>query len=350
MTMKALVYHGAHDVRVESVPDPTPPDERGAVIRVERAAICGSDLHLYHGAFPMADSGFTIGHEFVGEVVEAGSRVGKLRAGDRVMVSGVIGCGECSECAAGRVVRCPVAPSRVFGTTSALPGGQAEAVAVPVADHACQIIPDGISVEQAVLLTDILPTGFFGARNAGLQPGQSVAIIGMGPVGLMALLSTQLFGPSKILAIDQVPERLEVARSLGAQPIQAGPDMLSSVLEATDGRGPHAVIEAVGADATIQSAIEMVRPGGAVSVIGVNMNGALPFPMGLAFFKDLTFRIGLVPVLEMWPALIPLVASGSLSPELVFTHRMPLSEGPRAYEIFDKREEGVVKVLLDPSR
>jgi threonine dehydrogenase-like Zn-dependent dehydrogenase len=176
-----------------------------------------------------------------------------------------------------------------------------------------------------------------------------VAVVGCGPVGLMGVLGARERGARRILAIDSVPERLELARSLGAQPIQAGPEALASVLEATDGRGPHAVIEAVGADSTVLDAINMVRPGGNVSVIGVNINEALPFPMGLAFFKDLTFRIGLVPVPELWPALVPLVASGSLAPELVFTHRMPLSDAPHAYEIFDKREDGVIKVLLDPN-
>jgi 2-desacetyl-2-hydroxyethyl bacteriochlorophyllide A dehydrogenase len=348
--MKALVYHGARDVRVDTVPDPTPPDARGAVVRVERAAICGSDLHLYHGAFPDDLAGFTIGHEFVGEVVETGSAVRALRTGQRVMVSAVVGCGECPECLRGEVVCCATAPSQVFGTGPGLQGGQAEAVAIPAADHACRPIPDGIDIEQAVLLTDILPTGFFGARNADIRPGQTVVIIGLGPVGQLALMSAQLYGPSKILAVDRVPERLAAARDQGAIPIDADGDVRHAILEHTNGRGPDAVIEAVGADETIQLALEIVRVGGVVSVVGVNLNFAFPLNMASAFMKNLTFRIGLVPVQELWPSLVPLVASGRLSPEVVFTHRMPLSEGPRGYEIFDGRADGVMKVLLDPTR
>jgi 2-desacetyl-2-hydroxyethyl bacteriochlorophyllide A dehydrogenase len=348
--MKAIVFHGARDMRVETVPDPTPLDARGAVVRVDRAAICGSDLHLYHGAFPAELAGFTVGHEFVGEVVETGSGVSKLRPGDRVMVSAVVGCGECPECVRGQAVFCSTAPSQVFGTTPLLQGGQAEAVAVPAADHTCRLIPDGVGIEQAVLLTDILPTGFFGARNAEIEPGQTVAIIGMGSVGQLALMSAQLYGPAKILAIDRVPERLAVASKQGAIPIDGNGDVTQAILEQTDGRGPHAVIEAVGADETIALAMELVRPGGVVSVVGVNVNPAFSFNMALAFMKNLRFRIGLVPVQELWPSLIPLVTSGRLAPEHVFTHRMPLSEGPRAYEIFDGRTDGVMKVLLDPSQ
>ena len=347
--MKALVYHGAHDVRCETVPDPTPSDAAGAVVRVERASICGSDLNLYHGNLSPV-GGFTVGHEFVGEIVEVGSEVSEHRVGDRVMVSGVIGCGKCVSCIRGEVVRCLNGGTQVFGTTPDLAGGQAEAVAVPAADHACRAIPDGVSVEQATLLTDILPTGFFGARNADLQPGQSVVIIGMGPVGLMALMSAQLFGPAQILAVDRVPERLEKARSLGATPVDADGDVATAVLQATHGVGADAVIEAVGADETVQLALDLVRPGGVVSAIGVNMNFAFPFNMASAFMKDLTFRIGLVPVPELWPSLVPLVAGGRLSPEVIFTHHMGLSEGPRAYEIFDKREDGVMKILLDPTK
>jgi len=297
-----LVFHGAGDVRYERVPDPTPDGRGGAVVRVDRTAICGSDLHLYHGALGGA-TGFTIGHEFVGEVVETGGDVRRFRAGDRVLVSGVIGCGECVECVRGRVMRCHVSPGRVFGTSPALNGGQAEAVAVPAADCALHAIPDGVSVEQAVLLTDILPTGFFGARSGDIQPGQSVAIIGAGPVGIMALLSAQLYGPSQVFVLDRVPQRLKLALGLGAVPIDVSGDADATVRDATGGLGPDVVIEAVGARETILQALGLVRSSGVVSVVGVN-----------------------------------------------FTHRMPLSEGRRAYEIFDGREDGVMKVLLDPGR
>ncbi len=347
--MKALVYHGPHDIRFDSVPDPTPPDLRGAIVRIDRAAICGSDLHLYEGR--LGDlSGLTIGHEFVGEVVEVGSEVRAHRVGDKVMVSGVIGCGACPACASGRVTQCANGLPRVFGTTLDLPGGQAEAVAVPLADHACRAIPDGVSMEQATLLTDILPTGYFGARNAGIAPGHSVVILGLGPVGLMALMSAQLFGPARIIAVDRVPERLALAERLGATPVDASGDVRAAVMEATHGVGPDAVIEAVGADETIQMALDLVRPGGTVSVVGVNMNLAFPLNMASAFLKNLTFKIGLVPVPELWPNLIPLVASGRLQPEVIYTHHLPLCEGPNAYDLFAAREKGTLKILLDPTR
>lgn len=345
---RALVYHGKADIRLEKLPDPTPPDSRGVIVRVERTAICGSDLHLYHGTLPVPP-GFTLGHEFVGEVVETGRDVRHFRTGDRVIVSGVIGCGECRACAGGHPIRCQRHGTRVFGNSRELPGGQAEAAAVPAADTALLRVPDGISVEQAVLLTDILPTGYFGAKNADIRPGQSVAVIGLGPVGQCALQCAQLFGPARVFAIDRVPARLEAARSQGAIPIDAAGDAHAEILEATDGQGVDAVIEAVGADETIALALRLVRVAGVVSVIGVSTNMAFPFPMLLALMKDLTFRIGICPVPELWDDLVPLLQSQRLRPDALFTHRLPLSRGVEAYELFDARRDGVMKVLLDPS-
>jgi len=345
---RALVYHGKADVRVESLPDPTPPDSRGVIVRVERTAICGSDLHLYHGTLPVPP-GFTLGHEFVGEIVETGRDVRRFRTGERVIVSGVIGCGECRACAEGHPIRCERHQTRVFGNSRELPGGQAEAAAVPGADAALLRVPDGISVEQAVLLTDILPTGYYGARNADIRPGQSVAVIGLGPVGQCALQCAQLFGPARVFAIDRVPERLAAASALGAIPIDASKDPIGAIRDATHGQGPDAVIEAVGADETIALGIQLVRVAGVVSVIGVNTNMAFPFPMLQALMKDLTFRIGICPVPELWDDLVPLLQSGRLRPESVFTHRLPLSKGAEAYALFDARRDGVMKVMLDPS-
>jgi threonine dehydrogenase-like Zn-dependent dehydrogenase len=286
----------------------------------------------------------------VGEVVEVGSEVRGFRVGDRVLAAGVVGCGRCRECLGGHVTRCLTAPASVFGVSPALPGGQAEAVAVPAADHALYRIPDGVSVEQAVLLTDILPTGHFGAANAEIAPGQDVAVIGMGPVGVMALLCAQLRGAARVFALDRVPERLAAAEALGAIPVDASGDAETAVREATGGHGVDAVVEAVGLDDTIRLALTLARAGGVVSVVGVNVNLDFSFPMGLALLKGLTFRIGVCPVPETWPALVPLVQAGRIAPERVFTHRMPLSEGARAYQLFDRREDGVLKVLLDPSQ
>lgn len=346
--MQALVYHGPEDIRCERVADPRPADPRGALLRVECAAICGSDLHLYHGRMP-GEPGFVVGHEFVGEVMETGSAVRDFRTGDRVLVSGVIGCGECPRCRAGQVVRCQRFQTRVFGVGQGLAGGQAQAVAVPGADHAMRPIPEGVGVEQAVLLTDILPTAYYGAGLADIRPGQDVAVIGLGPVGLLAVLCAQLFGPARVFGIDTVPERLARATELGAEAVPAD-QAASRLAEATHGQGVDAVIEAVGADETIGQAIQLVRSGGTVAVVGVNVRMDFPFPMGLALMKDLTFRIGLCPVPETWAALIPLVASGRLAPERVFSHRMGLSEGSEAYRLFASRRDGVLKVLLDPSR
>ncbi len=346
--MRALVYHGPEDIRCETVPDPSPSDASGAVVRIERTAICGSDLHIYHGHMS-PDGGYSVGHEAIGEVVEVGSGVSRFAPGDRVLVSGVVGCGECRPCRLGRVTACERGGSAVFGTNNGLAGAQAEALAVPRADANLCAIPDGIGPEEAVLLTDILPTGYLGAEGAEIEPGQDVAVVGCGPVGLMAIVSASLFGPARIFALDSVPERLAAAESLGAIPCDVSDGGQEKVAAATGGLGPHAVIEAVGADATIQSAIAMVRPGGKVSVVGVNLSPALPFPMGLALMKGITFRIGVCSVPRYWSHLVPLVAEGRIRPDFVFTHRMGLSQGSEAYDLFASRREGVIKVMLDPS-
>ncbi|MEM7412065.1 MAG: alcohol dehydrogenase catalytic domain-containing protein [Myxococcota bacterium] len=345
--MRALFYHGKEDIRFEEVPDPSPERTDGVVVRIERTAICGSDLHIYHGT--MGDDPYAIGHEAIGEIVEVGSAVRRFRSGDRVLVSGVIGCGGCGSCLRDYVDACETSGARVFGTNQGLAGGQAEALAVPDADRSLHRIPDGVTAKSAVLLTDILPTGYYGALNAEIEPGHDVAVIGCGPVGLMAIQSAQLFGPRRVFALDSVPDRLAAAQKLGAIPCDVGADVNAEILEATGGLGPHSVIEAVGADATIQNALALVRRGGRVSVIGVNLNPEFVFPMSLALMKNLTFRIGVCPVPRLWPNLVPLLAEGTLQPDFVFTHERPLSEGPEAYALFDSRRDGVLKVLLDPT-
>lgn len=347
--MRAVVLHGERDVRVEDVPDPALSGPDGLLLRVDRTAICGSDLHLYHG--PMTTPGVHLGHEFVGTVEEVGTDVTTVRAGDRVLVSGVVGCGLCPACRAGDVVVCQRAGTKVFGTSLELAGGQAEAVAVPAADSSVTRIPEGISEEQAVLLTDILPTGYLGAQRADITPGDTVVVIGLGPVGVFALQCAQLYGPSRILAVDMVPDRLARAEQLGAEPIDASDGgTVAAVYEATGGRGADAVIEAVGADSSVNDAILCAAAGGTVSVVGVNLNLAFPYPMPVALMKRLTFRVTLASIPTTWAALFPLVQSGRLHPEEVFTHRLGLSEAAEAYRIFEAREGGVLKVLLDPTR
>ena len=346
--MRAVVLNGPRSVSVDEVPDAGLLGPDSAIVRVERTAICGSDLHIYHGSG--GGPGTRLGHEFVGVVEDTGADVRSLRPGDRVLVSGVVGCGHCPACLARDPGVCRNNGLAVFGTGPALHGGQAEAVAVPGADAFCLPIPEGVTVEQAVLLTDILPTGFLGAQRADIRPGSTVVVIGAGPVGIMALECARLFGPARILAVDMVPDRLARAERLGAEPVDASDGgAVARVQELTGGRGAESVIEAVGADQTVTDAIFCAAPGGTVSVVGVNLNMAFPFPMALALTRRLTFRVTLASIPSTWDQLVPLVASGRLQPQEVFTHRMALSEAADAYRIFDDRADGVLKVVLDPS-
>ncbi len=346
--MRATVLEGPRDVRVENVPDPALPGPEGVVVAVEQTAICGSDLHLYHDA--PTGSGIRLGHEAIGTVIEAGPHVRSMKPGDRVLVSGVIGCGLCRSCLAGQPNVCVAGKSAAFGTVPDLPGGQAEAMAVPFADLFALPIPEGIADEQAVLLTDILPTGYLGAQRASIRPGATVVVVGLGPVGIMALQCAALFGPARILAVDVVPERLARAERLGAEPIDASTAPGSAqVLEATGGRGAESVIEAVGADATVVDALSCAATGGTVSVVGVNLSAELAFPMGMVFLKSLTLRTIFAPIPGTWPALVPLVQAGRLELIDTFTHRMALEQAPQAYELFDSRADGVLKVLLTPN-
>jgi threonine dehydrogenase-like Zn-dependent dehydrogenase len=346
--MRALVLHGPNDVRVESVPDAALSDARSALVRVTRASICGSDLHLYHGTVPSV-AGTIVGHECVGIVEEVGSDVRRFKRGDRVIVPGVIGCGDCEPCRRGYVVGCVNWFQKVYGVSLELPGAQAEALHVPHADANLLPSPSDLSDEQLLFLTDILPTGYYAAENAEIAPGKTVAVVGCGPVGLFAVLSAQLFGPARVLAIDKVPHRLELARKLGAAPIDASMlDPRTAIFEATDGQGADAVIEAVGLPDTVQIAFDLVRVGGVVSVVGVLLQPDFPFPMGTAFMKDLTFRIGLVNVPRFAPILLPLIRSGRIDPTALISHRLPLDEGRRAYEMFDKKQDGCLKVALTP--
>lgn len=345
--MRAVVLQAERAVSVEAVPDPTLSGPDSVIVRVEKTAICGSDLHLYH-----AKSGFEgtrLGHEFIGTIVDAGSDVRVVKVGERVIVAGVIGCGRCGPCIARDPVVCRNAGTRVFGTRPDLPGGQAEFVDVPAADSSVLRIADGVTDEQAVLLTDILPTGYLGALLADIAPGSTVAVIGLGPVGLLAVTCAQLFSPARILAIDPLPERRKRAEVLGAiaiDPSQAG--AVAQVMELTKGWGADAVIEAVGADGTIVDAVMCAAPGSTVSIIGVSFNIALPFPMIMATLKRLTVRATLASVPSTWSALMPLLEAGKLRPDDIFTHRMGLSDAAEAYKLFD--EHAALKVLLDPTR
>lgn len=348
--MRAVVLQGVREVSVENVPDPKLSRPDSAIVTVERTAICGSDLHLYHGS-GLGGPGVRLGHEFVGRVAEIGPDVQRIRVGDRVLVSGVIGCGRCSACLARDPVVCRNNGLAIFGVGQDLPGGQSEAVDVPAVDVFGLPIPDELSTEQAVLLTDILPTGYLGAQRADIHPGSTVVVIGLGPVGVLALQCVRLFGPARILAVDLDPDRLSRAEQLGAEAVDARDGgTVARVQELTGGRGAESVIEAVGADQAVADAIYCAAPGGTVSVIGVNLNMAFPFPMALALMRRLTFRVTVASIPSTWDTLVPLIEAGRLQPEEVFTHRLPLSEAGQAYRTFDDHADGVLKVLLDPSR
>ncbi|MFE5329496.1 zinc-binding dehydrogenase [Embleya sp. NPDC056575] len=347
--MRAVVVNGTRDVSVEKVADPVLAGPDGAIVQVTASALCGSDLHFYEGEFPAV--GLRPGHEVVGTVVEIGADVGRIAVGDRVLVSPVIGCGRCPGCRAGNPIDCVGGGVRVLGGDVGLPGGHAEAVAVPAADAWLLPVPEDVSVDHAVLLTDALPTGWTAATRADITPGATVLVIGLGPVGLYALQAAQVLGAGRILAADRVPERLTMAERLGAEPIDATRgDVAEQVRAATGGLGADTVIEAVGQDATLSAAIASVRSSGTVSVVGVDANFAFPIAVPLLLIRNVTLRFTTAPVAATWPTLIPLIRHGRLVPVDVFTHRMPLSEAAAGYRTFADRTDGCLKVLFDPTR
>ena len=347
--MKALTYHGPGDIHYEEVADPTPHDLDGAVVKISLCSICGSDLHIYHGHGFSSDIGYTVGHEAVGEVVEVGSSVRKFKIGDRVLVPGSTGCSSCDFCRRGLVGLCSNGMSGCYGLSYRLQGSQAEAVAVPAADTGLWHIPDAISDEQAILLTDGLATGWNGAVRADIQPGQTIAVIGLGPVGLSCVMSAIVMGASVVYAIDPVESRRAVAEKLGAIPIH-GEDAVAQVHDLTRGRRVDVVLEAVGGQSTLPMAISLATVGGTVSVVGVHQARSIEFPMALAQAKSLAFIVSLTSVQAQLPALTPLVASGRLKPELLVSHRVGLSDGVDAFRRFADREDGVLKIVLDPSK
>jgi alcohol dehydrogenase len=351
--MKGTVFHGPHDVRVERVADPELKAPNDAIVRITRAAICGSDLHFYHGALPI-EPGFVLGHEGVGVIEEVGRNVAHLKKGQRVVVSGLVACGGCFYCRRGQPSQCAESGSAVFGygKNSAgklgwLGGEQSEAVRVPMADYTCYPLPDAIDDEAAVFLADILPTSFFGATNGNIRPGDTVAVFGCGPVGLCAVMSAKLFGPAEVIAVDSIPYRLDLAKKLGAYPVNVA-EANQTILDRTDGRGADVAIEAVGNDAALNAAITSVRGAGTVSVIGVFAAQSFNFPIGYAFSRDLTFRIGLANINAHIPELARLIERGALDPRPLVTHVLPLDQAAKGYEIFNARTDNAIKVLLKP--
>ncbi|MGH3562698.1 MAG: alcohol dehydrogenase catalytic domain-containing protein, partial [Mycobacterium sp.] len=302
--MRTVVIDGPGSVRIDTKPDPVLPGPDAVIIAVTAAGICGSDLHFYDGEYPLAEP-VALGHEAIGTVVEAGPQVRSARVGDLVMVSSVAGCGTCAGCATRDPAMCYRGP-QIFGS-GALGGAQADLLAVPAADFQVLKIPNHITAEQALLLTDNLATGWAAARRADIPFGGTAAVIGLGAVGLCALRSALLQGAATVFGIDPVEGRRERAAKWGAAPVSA--PGAEAVLAATDGRGADAVIDAVGADASMTDALNAVRPGGTVSVVGVHDIAPFPFPALNSLLRSITLRMTIAPVQRTWPELIPLLQS-----------------------------------------
>ncbi|MGA4321394.1 zinc-dependent alcohol dehydrogenase [Ectopseudomonas hydrolytica] len=388
--MRALTYHGSHDVRVDQVDDPSIEQPDDIILRVTATAICGSDLHLYRGKIPQVRQGDIFGHEFMGVVEEAGPAVTAVRKGDRVIVPFVIACGSCFFCQLDLHAACETTnPGRgailnkkqipsgaaLFGYShlyGGVPGGQAELVRVPKANAGPFKVPDELDDEQVLFLTDILPTGYQAAINAGIKPGSSVAIYGAGPVGLMSAACARMLGAEQIFMVDHHDYRLQYAQqTYGVVPINFDvvDDPAAAIIEQTAGhRGVDAVIDAVGFEAkgslteTVLTALKLeassgvalrqciaaVRRGGTVSVPGVYAGFIHGFLFGDAFDKGLTFKMGQTHVHPLLPTLLQHVLEGELRPEIIISHRLPLAEAAEGYRIFESRKEECRKVILRP--
>ena len=347
--MKAVVIEGKEQVAIHDVADAGLDAPHSVVLEVELASICGSDLHYYWAEYG-DPAGSRPGHEFIGRVIDAGSAVQRFKKGDRVLASAIFGCGDCSHCRTNDALACVegcVVPG--FGTNeTGVYGGQAEAVTVPHADFNLAPIPDGMAAEHAVLLTDTLPTGYAGSQRADIEPGDTVAVFGMGPIGLAAMMGAQIHGAARVLAVDTVPERLERAARRGAIPIDASNgDSVEKVLEYTDGRGADAVIEAVGIDATIHDAIAAGAIGSTVAILGVSSNPALPISPGELVPRNISLRFCGGQVQKLWPQLLPLVQAGRIDADGFFTHRYSLDGAPEAYDTFARRADGCFKTLFE---
>ncbi|MDY6997539.1 MAG: alcohol dehydrogenase catalytic domain-containing protein [Actinomycetota bacterium] len=341
--MRAVVVDDAGRISVEQRADPELPGPDGVIIDVEATSICGSDLHFLEGHYPVAEP-VALGHEAIGRVVETGSEVAAFAVGDRVLVSSVAGCGRCAGCATKDPVMCVRGP-QIFGS-GLLGGAQADLLAVPAADFQLLAIPDGITTEQALLLTDNLATGWAAAKRADIPIGGSVAIIGAGAVGQCALRSAYALGAAQVFVVDPVHQRRERAAAVGAQ-VTTAPGA-QAVLEATAGLGAHSVIDAVGTDASLDDALACVRTGGTVSVVGVHDLAPYPLPALVCLLRSLTLRLTTAPVQQTWAELIPLLAAGRLDVEGIFTAAMPLQAAPDAYAAAMSRSAGHLKIRLTP--
>lgn len=392
--MKALCWHGKEDVRIDTVDDPILLEPDDVIVRVTATAICGSDLHLYGALVPTLEEGDILGHEFMGEVVEVGGNVKQTKVGDRVVVPFTIACGSCFFCDRHLFSHCENsnpqsqlaikqmghATSGMFGyshMTGGFAGGQAEYVRVPYADVGPIKVPAGLPDDKVLFLSDVFPTGFMAAENANIEPGGTVAVWGCGPVGQFAIRSAWMLGAGRVIAIDHVPERLALAKTFGRAEIidSFDPDEVYEKLMAmTDGRGPASCIDAVGAEAHGHGAVNTVvdkakdlahvkgmphpyvlqqmakccRKGGTLSVPGVYVGFINMFPMGAVMNKGLTLKTGQTHMQHYLAPLLDRVLDGEIDLSQIITHRLPLAEAPRGYEMFQKHEDGCIKVFLTP--
>lgn len=341
--MRTVVVDGPHSIRVDTRPDPALPGRDGAIVEVAAAGICGSDLHFYEGDFPIAEP-ISLGHEATGTVVETGPDVRSVKIGDQVMVSSVVGCGACPGCATRDPVMC-YSGMQIFGG-GVLAGAQADLLAVPAADFQLLKIPDGITTEQALLLTDNLATGWAAAQRAEFPFGGTVAVFGLGAVGLCALRSAFFQGAATVFAVDKVDGRLQRAAQWGATPVKA--PAVEAILAATGGRGADAAIDAVATDASLTDALNAVRPGGTVSVVGVHDLQPFPLPALACLIRSITLRMTTAPVQRTWPELIPLLQTGRLDVNGIFTTTLPLDEAAKGYATAESRSGDDVKIQLLP--
>ena len=348
--MKALTFHGKESVVYESIDDPSILGPTDAIVKVKICAICGSDLHVYHEREKGLDHGTAMGHEFIGEIVEVANGLTQFKVGDKVMSPFTTSCGNCFYCNIGLTCRC--IHNQLFGWREkriGLHGGQADLVRVPMAGSTLIKIPEGITDDEALLLGDIIPTGFFCALQAEVKRGSTYAVIGCGPVGLMAILGASEMGAEKIYAIDREAYRLEHAKKFGAIPIHADQENPSEIIKnSTNGRGADAVMEAVGSASTLKLAYDLIRPGGIISAVGVCTDQHLPFSPVLAYDKNINFKIGRCPARYLMPKMVPLVQNRKYDFKSIITHRMDLSQGVSGYNLFARKQENCLKVVLNP--
>ena len=342
ITMKALTFLKPGEISFSDVEDPRLVSEDHAIVRVTMTAVCGSDLHIYRGTETGIDPGTVMGHEFIGEVIEVGSTIEKLSVGDRVFSPFFTHCGECERC--DTMLACRCTRGNLYGWVEGgkgIHGAQAEYVTVPLADSTLVKIPENITDEEALLLCDVFPTGFFGAEMSEPNQNKNGLVIGCGPVGLMAVIGLRELGAGQVYAVDPIKERRELANRFGAKAMHPDEFKLLKTL-------PHSIVEAVGSPGAQKYAYDVISPGGTLAVVGVHNEPQFSFSPNDLYNKNLTYRTGRCPVPKFFPKLIPLAQEKKYPLASIISHRLPLQEGPRAYDIFDRKTENCTKALLRP--